>query len=212
MSHAGFCFVLFFWKTPNHPGDSAPLWPRFGTLWLLAFPKTKITFEREKDFRPLMRSKKIQRGSCWPLGKLCEVPRCLLWRGLRCHCPVYSISGIFFNKWLLSYYMAGSLRDRPRVCAVFLSLWGVPWILKKQPRIIVLWTTWNQSFILKNEVTPCPIWCGSVDWVLASIHWTKGLLVRFPVRAHAWIAGQVPSSMCERQPHTDISLFLPRNK
>ena len=42
MSHAE-----FFGKTSNHPGDSGPLQPRFGALWLLAFPKTKITFERE---------------------------------------------------------------------------------------------------------------------------------------------------------------------
>ena len=33
-------------KTSNQPGNSAPLQPRFGALWLLAFPKTKITFER----------------------------------------------------------------------------------------------------------------------------------------------------------------------
>ena len=38
----------FFCETSNHPGDSAPLQPRFGTLWLLAFPKTKITFEKEE--------------------------------------------------------------------------------------------------------------------------------------------------------------------
>ena len=37
-----------FSKTSNHPGDSAPLQPRFGALWLLAFPQTKITFEREE--------------------------------------------------------------------------------------------------------------------------------------------------------------------
>ena len=37
----------FYGKTSNHPGDSAPLQPRFGALWLLAFSKTKITFERE---------------------------------------------------------------------------------------------------------------------------------------------------------------------
>ena len=43
MSHAE-----FFGETSNHPGDSAPLQPRFGTLWLLAFPKTKNTFEREQ--------------------------------------------------------------------------------------------------------------------------------------------------------------------
>ena len=43
MSHA-----VFFGETSNHPGDSAPLQPRFGALRLLAFPKTKITFEREE--------------------------------------------------------------------------------------------------------------------------------------------------------------------
>ena len=41
------CF-FFFGKTSNHPGDSAPLQSRFGVLELLAFPKTKITFEREE--------------------------------------------------------------------------------------------------------------------------------------------------------------------
>ena len=40
--------VQFFGETSNQPGDSAPLQPRFGTLQLLAFPKTKITFEREE--------------------------------------------------------------------------------------------------------------------------------------------------------------------
>ena len=38
----------FFCETSNHPGDSAPLQPRFGALRLLAFPKTEITFEREE--------------------------------------------------------------------------------------------------------------------------------------------------------------------
>ena len=38
----------FFGKTSNHPGDSALLQPRSGTLQLLAFPKTKITFGREE--------------------------------------------------------------------------------------------------------------------------------------------------------------------
>ena len=37
-----------FGKTSNHPGDSAPLQPRFGTLQLHAFPKIKITFEQEE--------------------------------------------------------------------------------------------------------------------------------------------------------------------
>ena len=37
-----------FGKTSNHPGDSASLEPTFGSLQLLASPKTKITFEREE--------------------------------------------------------------------------------------------------------------------------------------------------------------------
>ena len=40
--------MQFFCETSSHPGDSATLQPRFGAMWLLAFPKTKITFEREE--------------------------------------------------------------------------------------------------------------------------------------------------------------------
>ena len=36
----------FLAKTSNHPGDSVPLQSRFGSPWLLTFPKTKTTFER----------------------------------------------------------------------------------------------------------------------------------------------------------------------
>ena len=36
-----------FCKTLNHPGDWAPLQPSCGALLLLAFPKSKITFEKE---------------------------------------------------------------------------------------------------------------------------------------------------------------------
>ena len=48
MSHAE-----FFGETSDHPGDSVLLHPRFGALKLVAFPKTKITFEREEisDYR-----------------------------------------------------------------------------------------------------------------------------------------------------------------
>ena len=40
--------VGFFGKTSNHPGLSAPLQPRFGSLRLLVFPKAKIAVEREE--------------------------------------------------------------------------------------------------------------------------------------------------------------------
>jgi hypothetical protein len=38
----------FFGKTSHHPGPSAPLQPRFGSLQLLAFPKAKIAIGREE--------------------------------------------------------------------------------------------------------------------------------------------------------------------
>ena len=38
--------------------------------------------------------------------------------------------------------------------------------------------------------------------------WTKGSLVWFPVRAHVWVAGQVPSRGCTRGNHTLMLLSL----
>ena len=40
--------MQLFGETSYHLGDSDPLQPRFGTLRLLTFPKTKITFERDE--------------------------------------------------------------------------------------------------------------------------------------------------------------------
>ena len=88
-----------FGKTSDQPGDSVPLQPRFGTLWLLAFPKTKITVEREEISDHWWDSGKYD-GAADGDWENCEVPRCHLWRGLRCHCPMYNISCIFFNKCL----------------------------------------------------------------------------------------------------------------
>ena len=49
--HTHSCIIShaeIFGTTSNYPGDSAPLQPRFGALWLLAFCKSKLTFEREE--------------------------------------------------------------------------------------------------------------------------------------------------------------------
>ena len=52
------------------------------------------------------------------MEELCEVPRCLLWRGLTHHCPIYNVSCIFFSKCLyFSYYMAGCILDRSHMCS-----------------------------------------------------------------------------------------------
>ena len=72
-----------------------------------------------------MRSRKIQWGSSWRFGELCEVPRCPLWRGLRHHCPMYNVSYIFFNKCLYVWYcVAGCLLDR--LCNCIKSLCCTP--------------------------------------------------------------------------------------
>ena len=92
--HARSCIsshVEFFGKTSNHPGDSAPLQPSFGALRFLAFPKSKITFEGEE-----MSDCRWDSGSWWRLGELYEVLRCLHWRGLMCHCPMYNVSCILY--------------------------------------------------------------------------------------------------------------------
>ena len=91
----------FFGETANHPGHTAPLQPRFGTWWLLSFPKLTFWLYQNhlwkgRDFRSSMRFRKMWRGSWWWLGELCEVPTCLFWRGLRLHCPMYSISCILY--------------------------------------------------------------------------------------------------------------------
>ena len=109
-SHVTSCAEIFD-EMSNHPGDWTPLQPRFGTLWLLVFPETKITVEREDISDHWWDSGKYNRaadgdsntGFCrgfWTveemLQELWEFPMCLLWRGLRHHCPMYNVSCILY--------------------------------------------------------------------------------------------------------------------
>ena len=48
---------------------------------------------------------------------------------------------------------------------------------------------------------------GGAPWWNTGLR-TKGSLVQFPVRAHAWVAGQVPSRGCWRGNHTLMFLSL----
>ena len=59
-------------------------------FWL--FPKLKSPL-RGKRFQTVSEIQENMTGPLMAIGKtVCEVPR--LWRGLRCHCPVYSVSCI----------------------------------------------------------------------------------------------------------------------
>ena len=105
----------FFCETSNHPGDSAPLQPRFGALWLLTLPQTKITFEMEEisdhrwdsgeydtaadgDWESCVRSQGAYFEGDWGV--------IVLW-------TMFLVSCIFNKCLYFSYYMAGYLLDRP---------------------------------------------------------------------------------------------------
>ena len=91
MSHAE-----FFGKTSNLPGDLASLQPRFGALWLLAFPKTKITFEREKISDHWWDSGKYDRVADGDWEDCVRSQGAYFKRIWGIHCPMYDISCIFY--------------------------------------------------------------------------------------------------------------------
>ena len=59
---------------------------------------------------------------------------------------------------------------------------------------------------ISSEKKNCSL-AGVAQWIDHGL-WTKGSLVLFPVRAHAWVAGQVPSRGCMRGSHTLMFLSL----
>ena len=91
-------------------------------FWL--FPKLKSLL-KGKRFHTIDEIQEIWQGSWWWL-ELNEVPNteCLLWKGLRCHCPKNNIPSIFFNKYsYFLYYMAGYHLDRPSYLTCCLKKW-----------------------------------------------------------------------------------------
>ena len=101
----------FFWWNIKSPRWSAPLQPRFGTLQLLAFPQTKITFERE-EISDCWESGKYQRAAdgdwenCVRFYSEGDWGIVVLWQ-----CFLYFVSSSISVS--ISHYMAGCLLDRP---------------------------------------------------------------------------------------------------
>ena len=114
----------FFGETSNHPGDSAPLQPRFGTLRLLAFPKTKVIFEKEEISDHQWDSGKYNKAAAGNWGPTCAshcASHCVRSQGVYFEgdwgiivlCTMFLVSCIFFSKDLhFSHYMVGYLLDR----------------------------------------------------------------------------------------------------
>ena len=106
---------LLFGKASHHPGLSAPLQPRFGSLQLTAFPKAKIAVEREEIWE-------CDGHTVHKLSQWCLTADWLALRESDCS-RLYSK---VFSDWLPSYIratrpvleifnMAGYFPDSPRI-------------------------------------------------------------------------------------------------
>jgi hypothetical protein len=62
----------FFGEASHHPGLSAPILSRFGSLWLPAFPTAKITIEREEIVNAMVT---VRKHSQWCLTANWLAPR-----------------------------------------------------------------------------------------------------------------------------------------
>ena len=86
---------VFWWNIKS------PRWlsPSTAQIWHVVtsgFSQTKSTFESEEISDHWWDSGRYDRAADWGLGEVCDFPRCLLWRGLRHHCPMYNVSCILF--------------------------------------------------------------------------------------------------------------------
>ena len=117
-AHAS-CLVqrFFLWNIKSPRWLSPPLQPRFGNMWLLAFPKTKIIFEREEILEFWWDSGKSN-GTADGNWENCVRSQGVYFEGdwgVTVPCTIFLVSSIFFSKCLyFSYYMARHLLDRPR--------------------------------------------------------------------------------------------------
>ena len=123
--HAPLCITSLaeFFVKHQIPGDSAPLQPRFDALRLLAFPKTKITFEREEISERPWDSGKYDRvaDGNWENCVRSQGASFEGHRGIIVLVTTCLVSCIFFNECVyISYYMAGYLLDRPCVCFYYI--------------------------------------------------------------------------------------------
>ena len=109
--------MQFFGKTSNHPGGSAPLQPRVGPLWLLAFPKTKTTFEKEEISNHQWDSGECNGAANGGWGNCVRSQSANFegdW-GVIVLCTMFFISSsitvsTFHNIWLAGYFL-----DRPHI-------------------------------------------------------------------------------------------------
>ena len=113
-----------FWWNIKSPRWLTHLQSRFGVLQLLAFPKTKITFERKEVLDRWWGSGKYDRAAEGDLENRVRSQDAYFegdW-GVIVLCTMFLVFCIFFNKCLyFSYYMAGYFLD-------FLTVTQLPYL------------------------------------------------------------------------------------
>ena len=140
------CFV----ETSNHPGDSVSLQPRFAALQLVAFPKTKITLERE-EISDVNEIQKNTTGQLMAIGRTVWDPKVPIFKGTEVSLPRVQcfwhlvISSVNIS---ISYYMTGYFLDRPGLVA--LDNWCEIFSLKTEYKLRRLKVHNNLNFL-------CPV-------------------------------------------------------
>ena len=127
-THASCLMAEFFGETWNPPGDSAFLQPRSGALWVLAFPQTKITFEREEISECRWDSENMM-GQLLVIGRTVWSPKVPTLKGTEVSWSyvqyfLYLVSSSI-NVSIFSYYMAVYLLDRPHIYFLFMLQWSI---------------------------------------------------------------------------------------
>ena len=80
--------VVFFGEISNYADDSAQIWHTVTS----GFSQNENQLWKGRDFRLSMNFRKVRWGSWRQLGEVCEVPRCLLWRGIIFLCRMFLVT------------------------------------------------------------------------------------------------------------------------
>ena len=94
VTHAS-CLLQFLVKHEITQVTQSPYSPDLVPCDFWLFPKLKSPL-KGKRFYTIDEIQENAMGQLMVIGRLCEVPRCLLWRGLSSHCSVYNVSYILY--------------------------------------------------------------------------------------------------------------------
>ena len=119
LMHQVLCFFCVKYQTtqmtqPPYSPDWVPC-----DFWLFPKLKSPLKGKRFQTINEIQENRMGQlvgdsnKGFCrvyWTveemLGELCEIPRCLLWRGLRCHCLMSNVSCVLYLQYMSPFFIS----------------------------------------------------------------------------------------------------------